>query len=371
MRLALEERRSTDSFRSLLPSDSSLTDFCSNDYLGLARSPEFYRMVQDEWERFLAAHPLRINGSGGSRLLAGDSRYAHETEEEIAAFYKAETALLFNSGYAANTGIFSCLPARGDTVLYDELIHASVRDGIRLSPAKAWSFRHNDLAHLEELLIKAEGLKYVAAESIYSMDGDEVPLGEITGLCEKYGAHLILDEAHSNGLYGRNGEGIAVAAGLQDRVFARIYTFGKAGGAHGAAVAGSDLLRDYLVNFSRPFIYSTALPPHDLALIRSAVRYFPQAENLRQELQRLLACFRKRFSAYDLLASGSAIQALLCPGNSSARNLASICRKAGFDLRAVLSPTVPAGKERIRIIVHAFNTDTEIDQLVKIIGESI
>ncbi len=294
----LDERRITHSIRKLIPSDSSFTDFCSNDYLGLARSESLLKKVEAEWQKLKSLKTPQLLGSGGSRLLAGDSHYAEKLESELAEFYGAESVLLFNSGYAANLGLFSSLAKRGDTILYDELIHASVRDGIRLSPAKSWSFNHNDVNHLEELLKKAEGAVFVAAEAIYSMDGDECPMSEIVGLCEKYGASFILDEAHSNGLYGKKGQGLAVEKNLHTKIFARLLTFGKAGGCHGAAVAGSANLKNYLVNFSRPFIYTTALPVHDLAVIKCAVDHLEEQKEIRQQLFSFVNYFRKKANDY-------------------------------------------------------------------------
>ncbi len=364
---ALEKRRSENALRTLIPADPSFVDFCSNDYLGLARSERFMLAVEKEWETLRASKTGQLVGSGGSRLLAGDSEYAHALEKELAEFYKAEAGLLFNSGYLANIALFSCLPKKGDTIIYDELIHASVRDGMRLSQAKAWGFRHNDVAHLEELLAKAEGTVYIAAEAIYSMDGDACPLEEIVALCEKYKAALILDEAHSNGLYGENGEGLAVALRLEQKVFARLLTFGKAPGCHGALVAGSALLREYLVNFARPFIYTTALPVHDLAVIRASVRYFSNRHELRAKLAELVDHFHKTLPG-ALSRPFSAIQTVLIPGNAQVKAVAAACREKRLDVRAILSPTVPEGQERLRVILHAFNTKAEIDQLAGVIG---
>ncbi len=295
----LEERRASHSIRKLIPANSSMIDFCSNDYLGLARSETVLREVEAEWKRLKSFGNHQLIGSGGSRLLAGDSDYAQELENELAVFYKSESVLLFNSGYTANIALFSSIPKRGDTILYDELIHASVRDGIRMSTAKSWSFTHNDLSNLEELLKKSTGTVYVAAEAVYSMDGDECPLEELVTLCEKYNAAFILDEAHSNGLYGEKGEGIAVAKNLHARIFARLLTFGKAAGCHGAVVAGSTLLRDYLVNFARPFIYTTALPIHDLAVIKMAVQNIGKQDQLRKQLFSFVNYFREQAEQYS------------------------------------------------------------------------
>jgi 8-amino-7-oxononanoate synthase len=367
----LEERRLSQSLRKLIPSDSSLIDFCSNDYLGFARSPLLMNAAEQEWGRLKSAGTIQLTGSGGSRLLAGDSSYAHELEMQLADFYKSETTLLFNSGYTANLALFSAIPKRGDTILFDELIHASVRDGIKMSSAKSWSFNHNDLLHLEELLKKSEGTIYVAAEAVYSMDGDESPLEELVLLCEKYNAALILDEAHSNGLYGENGEGIAVMKNLHARVFARLLTFGKAAGCHGAVVAGSKTLCEYLVNFARPFIYTTSLPVHDLAVIKIAVESFSRQRELRKQLFSFVGYFREQAAHYpsiNLLNSASAIQGIMVRGNEKARRIASACRANKIDLRAILSPTVREGEERLRVVIHAFNHPVEIDELLKTVA---
>ncbi len=369
----LEERRASHSIRKLIPANSSMIDFCSNDYLGLARSETVLREVEAEWKRLKSFGNHQLIGSGGSRLLAGDSDYAQELENELAVFYKSESVLLFNSGYTANIALFSSIPKRGDTILYDELIHASVRDGIRMSTAKSWSFTHNDLSNLEELLKKSTGTVYVAAEAVYSMDGDECPLEELVTLCEKYNAAFILDEAHSNGLYGEKGEGIAVAKNLHARIFARLLTFGKAAGCHGAVVAGSTLLHDYLVNFARPFIYTTALPIHDLAVIKMAVQNIGKQDQLRKQLFSFVNYFREQaeqYSSINLLASNSPIQGILLRGNENAKRISAKCAENNLDVRAILSPTVAEGEERLRVVIHAYNHPLEIDELLRIIAEA-
>ncbi|CAN5265047.1 pyridoxal phosphate-dependent aminotransferase family protein [soil metagenome] len=374
MKKKLEERKQSDSFRQLIPSDSSFIDFCSNDYLGFARSIEMQNEIDVAWNKIKKTDTNQLSGSGGSRLLAGNSKYAEVLEQELASFYKSESFLLFNSGYTANLSLFSCIPQRGDTIIFDELIHASVRDGIRLSGAKAWGYSHNNSEEVETLLKKAEGEIFVVAEAVYSMDGDECPLKEIILLCEKYNASFILDEAHSNGIYGVNGEGIAVMNNLQDKIFARLYTFGKAAGCHGAGIAGSEMLRNYLINFARPFIYTTSLPLYDLATIACSVRRFSKVRELREQLSNFIQYFRKeaeKYSSIRLLPSLSPIQGIIIGGNQKTRIVAEKCRSKKFDVRAILSPTVPEGQERLRVIIHAFNHPLEMDELLKIIDEAI
>ncbi|GAB3933337.1 aminotransferase class I/II-fold pyridoxal phosphate-dependent enzyme [Larkinella terrae] len=360
----LEKRRAAGLLRSLKKPENVL-DFCSNDYLGLARSAVLRHAIEEA----IRSHSSLLNGSTGSRLLAGNSALAEELETEIAAFHETEAALIFNSGYDANVGLLACLPQRGDTLLTDELIHASMIDGARLSVASRFKFKHNDLADLENRLQRATGTVFVAIESVYSMDGDLAPLPEIVDLCERYEAALIVDEAHATGVFGPKGEGLVQALGLQNRVFARVHTFGKALGVHGAAVVGSTALRDFLINFARSFVYSTALPPHSLLAIRCVYRFLPENEPLIARLHSLRAYFQQQIQEQlpqtEWTSAESPILGLIVPGNDACRQVASQLQQAGFDIRPILSPTVPAGRERLRICLHAFNSENEIDALVQ------
>jgi 8-amino-7-oxononanoate synthase len=371
-RLAI--RQQAGLMRQLRTADQ-LIDFCSNDYLGMARSPELRTAIQ----RADAGLPRQYTGATGSRLLAGQTALANEVEETLASHYRTEAALIFNSGYDANIGLLACLPQAGDTLLTDELIHASMIDGARLSYAHRNRFRHNDLTDLEHQLrtiagAGSAGQVFVAVESVYSMDGDLAPLQALVDLCDRYGAALLVDEAHATGVYGPNGEGLVVAMGLQDRVLARVHTFGKALGVHGAAVVGPVVLRDYLINFARPFIYSTALPPHSLLAIRCAHDLLKNQPETRQRLHDRLTHFQQRvlsrLPGSNWTNSESPIQCLIVPGNDNARRVASAAQGAGFDVRAILSPTVPVGQERLRICIHAFNTEAEMDRLVEILFQA-
>lgn len=368
----LKQREENGLLRSL-SFPSGLADFCSNDYLGFARSPLLQQRIAEK-NAMLKTNGTWHEGSGGSRLLAGNTALAEELEQQIAAFHHAESALLFNSGYDANIGFYSCVPQRGDTILYDELVHASIRDGIRLSAAKSWHFPHNDLGTLGDLLKRATGTVYVAVESLYSMDGDEAPLTELAALCQKYNAALCVDEAHAGGVFGENGSGLCDAAGISAQVFARLFTYGKAFGCHGAAIAGPAVLRNYLVNFSRAFIFTTALPVHSLLSIQAAYELMPQAEQERKQLREHIVYFRTRLSAGTtrLLPAAGPIQCILKPGNENVRKLAHTIQHPatgtnGFDVRAILSPTVAAGAERLRICLHAFNTRAELEQLTELL----
>lgn len=358
---SLQKREEQDAFRKLRVTEG-LADFCSNDYLGFARSGELNRKVHEEWEQL----GLAINGSGGSRLLSGNTAYAENLELFLARFHDTEAALLYNSGYDANVGLFSCIGQKGTTIIYDELIHASVHDGIRLSAATTFLFRHNDLQHLEERLKAATGITYVAVESIYSMDGDQADLKHILALCEQYGANLIVDEAHATGVFGKFGSGLVQQLNIQDRVFARVHTFGKALGCHGAAVLGSALLRNYLINFSRAFIYTTALPLKSLVAIHQAYLALEEQPGQMDQLLGKVRLFRNGLSVSlgeFLIESHSPIQCVLVPGNQAVKAAAAQLQSKGFDIRPILSPTVPKGRERLRICLHLFNREEEINRL--------
>lgn len=356
----LEARRTKGSFRKLKETDAALIDFTSNDYLGLARSEELFTRISQTVE---SLHPHR-NGSAGSRLLSGNTAYTESVEHDLAALFKAEASLIFNSGYTANLGVLSSLPQKDDTIIYDELAHACIKDGARLSLARRFSFRHNDLDNLEARMKRSSGKIFIAVESVYSMDGDQCPLAELVTLADRYDATIILDEAHSTGVIGEQGSGLAVSLGLADRIAVRIYTFGKAMGVHGACVAGSKALIQYLVNFSRPFIYTTALPPHSVAAIRSAFEYLSDHKDLQTVLQKNIRLYlHETQMLQNRTDSKSAIQTVLFPGNKNVVMAAGQLQKEGFDVRPILAPTVPLDAERLRICLHAFNSETEIRDL--------
>jgi 8-amino-7-oxononanoate synthase len=340
-----------------LSTEKRLLDFTSNDYLGLARAPELYDAVLQKMETL----DIKQNGATGSRLLSGNAAYTTEVEQKLAAIFKAASSLIFNSGYAANLAVLSSIPQRGDTILYDELAHASIKDGARLSLANRYSFRHNDLEDLQTKLKKATGRAFIAVESIYSMDGDQCPLKELVKIAGAYGASIVLDEAHSTGVLGANGSGLAVVLGVEKEIPIRIYTFGKGMGIHGACVAGSTSLIQYLVNFARPFVYTTALPPHNIASIDCAFTYLHNHLHLQDVLQQKINVFSRAVQPMpNRTASTSAIQTALFPGNENVRRAAVTLQQKGFDVRPILSPTVLQGAERLRICIHTFNTDQEI-----------
>ncbi len=276
------QERSVEGALRILRLSSGQADYYSNDYLGIAKN----RLIGKQLQGKEFAH-----GSTGSRLLAGNYPLFEETEDKIADFHDAPAALIFNSGYDANFGLLSCVARKGDLILYDKLSHASIRDGIRQSFADSFSFAHNDPGDLEKKLKRLKGNCFVVTESVFSMDGDMAPLQEIATLCDQYGANLIVDEAHATGVIGERGGGAIQALGLQDRCFARIHTFGKALGCHGAVILGSPVLRNYLINFCRPFIYSTSLPPASVAAIQASYDIFPGMTREREDIKNLIALF--------------------------------------------------------------------------------
>ncbi len=358
----LAARRQEQLFRSLTQ-PGHLTDFASNDYLGFARS----KVLQERIREKAGQYPTHRLGATGSRLISGNTALAEQLEQQIARYHRTEAALLFNSGYDANVGLFACLPQRGDTLLTDELVHASIIDGARLSYARRERFRHNDLQDLEDKLRQASGNIFIGVESFYSMDGDQAPLTEMAALADRYQAYLIVDEAHATGVSGEGGRGLVCALRLEDRVLARIHTFGKALGVHGAAVVGSPLLREYLINFARSFIYTTAQPFHTLLSIQCAYELLPDSDTQRRQLQEHIAFFREQSGKipFGVLDSKSPIQGVMIPGNENARKAAQTLEDHGYYAKAILSPTVPARKERLRICLHAFNTKEEIEGFIR------
>ena len=363
---SLQRREEQNALRKLIV-NTNLIDFCSNDYLGFAKSEELKNNISEEFN----SNSKQWNGSTGSRLLTGNSDYAEHLEKYIAKFHNAENGLIYNSGYDANVGLFSALLQKGDTIIYDELIHASIHDGIKLSSSIKYSFKHNDITYLEDRLKIAEGIIYVAVESIYSMDGDAAFLNEIANLCKKYNANLIVDEAHATGVTENGGKGLIQQFNLEKEVFARVHTFGKGLGCHGAIILGSNLLRDYFINFSRSFIYTTALPLKSLIAIHQSYQLLQKSEGEVAHLKQLIEYFKKEISInknIELIDSNSPIQSLIVSGNDQVKKLAKEIQGQGFDVRPILNPTVPKGRERLRICIHSFNSKDEIEGLIKTIN---
>lgn len=349
----LQELSNDNSLRELSATRHGI-DFLSNDYLGFAR-------------RTAPSDQALFGGSTGSRLMSGHSAATTTLEQEIAAFHQAPAALLFNSGYCANLGVLSSLPRRGDTIIYDELCHASIRDGVRLSFATSWSFAHNDLDDLRKKLSQARGIPFILCEGIYSMDGDSPSWHELLTLKKEFGAVLIVDDAHGLGIYGSRGAGTLEQHGISQSCDIRIYGFGKALGCFGGAVVADKEICQLLVNTARSFMYTTALPPAVIERIRTSYRWLPDATTEREHLQQLISLYATLASAHGLPATATPIQAIPCPGNAAVRALAQRLQQAGFDVRAVRAPTVPAGSERIRITLHSYNSPEELHKLFSIL----
>ncbi len=403
----LDLRVSDQSIRQL-GNPNDVVDFSSNDYLGFSKSKSIF----EDSTNYLHDHNLTQNGATGSRLLTGNYSLYNEVEHQISKFHNAEAALIFNSGYNVNLGFFSSVPQRNDIILYDEFCHASIRDGIAMSKAKAYKFKHNNLEDLTTKIKRHHSKKiletevseveiYIVTESVFSMDGDSPDVIEMVKLSKQSGAKLIVDEAHAVGVFGDKGEGLVSKLNLEDFVFARIITFGKAVGGHGAAILGSTTLRDYLVNFSRPFIYTTGLPPHTLATIKVAYDELVNSRQLVQDLgttkikalkalHRNIDFFKKetarlmlshshsaenplqsdkfREEKFGFISSDSAIHCCIIAGNVRVKTVSEALKKAGFDVRAILSPTVAKGKERLRFCLHSYNSEADITKVLELLA---
>ncbi len=359
----------------VLPSRTNLVDFSSNDYLGFAKNETIYA---DTFQQLLNSG-ISENGATGSRLLSGNHKYYKELEEFIAEFHNVDKALIFNSGYDANIGFFGAVPQRGDVVFYDEYIHASIRDGIKMGNAKSYKFKHNDLNDLKSKC-QAERSRshldaeiFVVTEAVFSMDGDSPDLKALAECCTALTMHLIVDEAHSVGVLGKKGKGLVQDLRIEKKIFARIITFGKALGCHGAAILGQKSLVDYLINFARSFMYTTALPPHSLASVLSAYRYWNAAigEEEIQQLLKNIQHFKRKIEALGLtsvfIPSDSAIQCCLILGNENVKNISKKLDDKGFNVKAILSPTVPEGHERLRFCLHSYNTEEEIGLVLQLL----
>ncbi|MCV9927690.1 pyridoxal phosphate-dependent aminotransferase family protein [Flavobacterium sp. LS1R49] len=365
---------------------NALIDFTSNDYIGFSKSAAIFNKTH----QYLLDTQKIQNGATGSRLISGNHSLYQITETFIAQFHESEAALIFNSGYDANVGFFGSVPQRNDVILYDELSHASIRDGILMSNAKSYKFNHNDFEDLERLILKYQravipsGVEgeaailnsiYIVTESVFSMDGDCPNLEELVVLSEKYNCYLVIDEAHALGVFGEKGEGLVQFLGLHNRIFARVMTFGKGLGCHGAAVLGSEELKEYLVNFARSFIYTTGLSPHSVATIFIAYQQLVVEKEIIEKLRGNIVCFNQEKKLLGLqpmfVRSKSAIQSAIIPGNENAKAVAEKMQEKGFDVKAILSPTVPEGQERLRFCIHSYNTHEEITGVLTLLSSFV
>jgi 8-amino-7-oxononanoate synthase len=336
----------------------------SNDYLGLSSDAR----LKDAVTAALAAG-LPV-ASTGSRLLSGNAEIWEELEAEFARFIGTEAALFFSSGYAANVGLLSALARPGDIVFSDRLNHASIVDGIRLSRVRKVLFPHLDLNFLADALRHHDGSagqKLIVVESVFSMDGDRAPVNDLLELADRFGAALIVDEAHATGVFGPQGRGLVAAAGGTDRVLATVHPCGKALASAGALVCCSETLKQYLVNRARSFIFSTAPPPYLAAQIRRAVAIVREADRERDRLEDLAGFLRRQLqqAGFDTGASDSQIVPVLLGGNDTAVHYAAELCRQGFAVRPIRPPTVPEGASRLRLSLNTTLSEEVLDRLVK------
>lgn len=378
----LSERKKTGTLRHLIPlirlgrgwvrpldSEEHLLDFSSNDYLALSEHPEVIAASRKYLEMFGA-------GAGAARLMSGDLEINHLLEQEVAQLKATEAALIFGSGYLANTGIIPALAGRGDLIITDRLSHASIYDGCQLSGSRTLRFRHNDLAHLRQLLQEKRSQFnscLVVVESIYSMDGDRCPLAELTQLKKEYDFLLIVDEAHATGLYGENGAGVIEEENVSTGVDIVMGTFGKALGSYGAYVAGSRELIDFLVNSARTFIYSTALPPAVIGATLAALYLVKTEPQLRRELHEKVAYFKKQLRKNGLQDDLGPTQIIPVMIGDSARALAIAekLREKHIYVKAVRPPTVPEGTARLRFSITRYHRKEDLKDCARNLASAL
>jgi 8-amino-7-oxononanoate synthase len=358
IREALAERQQNGRLRSLKQLHLDI-DFSSNDYLGLSRSAWMQQSISNKL-------PHLSLGSTGSRLLNGNSPLAESLESKLANFFHSEAALLFNSGFDANLGLLSTVIRPGDLVFLDEAIHASMHKGLKLSGATLVSFRHNDIEDLKlkAVLHKTAGEIWLVAESYYSMDGDQAPLTLLAEIAEQHGWRLIIDEAHAVGCFGELGKGLGHPLRLDNRIFATVVTFGKALGTHGACILCTSHTKEYLINYCKAFIYTTALPAHSLTSIEAALAFLERFPKAQSRLQDNIRYFKEQTTGLQEILGTGPVFGWMIKGEQAVRSMAAIIQSGGIDVRPIVAPTVPKGLERLRISLHSFNTHQEIDLLL-------
>ncbi|MDQ1167900.1 pyridoxal phosphate-dependent aminotransferase family protein [Flavobacterium sp. SORGH_AS_0622] len=367
----IENCRQDNSLKKL-PVFKNVVDFSSNDYIGFSKSEIIFRNVH----AYLVENEIFQNGATGSRLVSGNHSLYHIAENFIAQFHDAEAALIFNSGYDANIAFFSAVPQENDVVLYDELCHTSMKDGISISSAKSFKFNHNDLEDLERLILEFPNqLVCIVTESVFSIDGDSPNLEELIALSEKYNCYVIVDESNTLGVFGERGEGLSQYLQLHDKIFARIMTFGKGLGCYGAGILGSVELKEYLINFAKNFIYSTGLSPHSVATILIAYQHLEIEKEAIEKLRQNIIYFNQYKNLLGLkpmfVRSKSAIHCAIVPGNENAKKLEQELQDKGFDVQSILSPIVPQGQERLRFCIHNYNSQEQINQALELLRDFI
>ncbi len=364
----LENLREQSQLRSL--EILSGVNLCSNDYLGLAADPRLKHAVIE------AVASARQMGATGSRLLSGNSREWQELESEFAEFAGTESALYFGSGYAANVGLLSAILQPGDVVFSDALNHASLIDGMRLSGAEKIIYPHGDMQFLEDALrekSRSTGAKVIVTESIFSMEGDLARMEDLLRLAKTQGAELIVDEAHALGACGPEGRGIIAGLKHEREILAIVYTCGKALASAGAFVCCSAKLKEFLVNRARTFLFSTALPPYFARQIHAALAIARKEDSRRKHLHEISIALRAELSAAGLNcgAGSTQIVPVILGANETAVNVAAQLQAAGFAVRAIRPPTVPAGTARIRVSLTSRITFADVHRLVGAIGAAV
>ena len=342
-------------------------DFSSNDYLALAGDPRLGQAITDALARGVPV------GAGGSRLLRGNHEEHELLESEAAAFFGCESALFLANGYTANSALLATLPQRGDAIFHDALVHASAHEGMRLTRAECVAVAHNDADAFADALRRwradnARGTGWIAVESLYSMDGDRAPLAELARIADRYGAVLLADDAHATGVFGAGGRGLAAELdGRENAIVLR--TCGKALGAEGALLCGPRIMRDHLVNRARSFIFSTAPSPLMAACVREALRVLDDEPERRARLADLIAYAEEALGPLGVTRSGSQIMPLVVGEDARTMALAHRLREAGFDIRGIRPPTVPAGTSRLRISLTLNIGKPQIDALATTLSE--
>jgi 8-amino-7-oxononanoate synthase len=359
--------RGRDRLRSLAPQTGS--DFASNDYLGLARDPALGAALSAALDRGVPV------GSGGSRLLRGNHPEHEALEAEAAAFFGCEAALFFANGYGANSALLSTLPQRGDLIVADALIHASAHEGLRLARAEHVLAAHNDADAFADAIRAwrrkgGQGTVWIVVESLYSMDGDRAPLAALADIAEREGAVLLIDEAHATGVFGLDGRGLA--AGLDGRPnVITLRTCGKALGVEGALLCGPRVVRDFLVNRARGFIFTTAPSPLMAAAVRESLRLIAAQPERRERLEALVAHAARTLAPLGIAATGSQIVPVILGDDARAMRAAGCLQAAGFDVRGIRPPTVPAGTARLRLSLTLNVSAGEIERLAEALAEAI
>ena len=365
----LEEIRSRNLYRELKVVDGEqdstvvlngreVLNLSSNNYLGLANHPALKEAARQALDRYGC-------GSGASRLISGNMTAHEELEQRLARFKGTEAALVFNSGYQANVGIIATLVEKDDVVLSDQLNHASIIDGCRLSRAAVSVYSHCDMDHLESLLKQspAKARKLIATESVFSMDGDIAPLRELVGLAERHGAMVMVDEAHATGVRGPDGAGVVAEMGLGDRVLVQMGTLGKALGAFGAYVAGSARLKELLINRARSFIFTTSLPPVVLAMAGAAVDLVEREPERQCALRRNTEHLRSGLGRLGYTVGGNTqIIPVMVGEEQPCMELAARLLESGFYVQGIRPPTVPPGTSRLRVTTMATHTTEQLDR---------